>query len=92
MANKNKILADRTHKQLQAESHLQRLQKEIDDVVPNVYAGIALALHRTHGWNYEQIRELFVESQYLWTDYVWRGESMTEICLKETGIDVLHDN
>ena len=51
MANKNKLLADRTHRQLLEEAHLQRLQKEIDDVVPNVYAGIALALYRNNGWS-----------------------------------------
>lgn len=79
MARKNNLLI----------ANMRRMQKEINSVVPNVYAGIALALHRTNGWEYEQINALFAESQRLWIDATETGENMAAKCLEETGIDVV---
>lgn len=79
MARKNYVLI----------ANMKRVQKEINNVVPNVYAGIALALHRNNGWTFEQIDELFAESQRLWTEATETGENMAAMCLEETGIDVV---
>ncbi len=37
------------------------MYKQIYNITPSVYAGIALALHRKYGWEYEQINDLFME-------------------------------
>lgn len=79
MARKNNVLI----------ANMQRMQREINSVVPNVYAGIALALHRKHGWGYKRIDALFKLSQDLWTDATETGEKMADKCLEETGIDVV---
>ena len=66
----------------------KKLQESIRDTTPSVYAGIALALHRKHGWGYKRINDLFVESQIIWNECVQSDMKMIEMCLKETGIDV----
>ena len=66
----------------------KRLRKNINEITPAVYAGIALALRRKHGWGFKRINDLFVESQYIWNECVESGVNMREMCLNETGIDV----
>lgn len=68
---------------------MKRVQREISNVLPCVYAGIALSLHRKYGWGYKRINDLFVESQNVWTEAIDRGLNMAEMCLDETGIDVV---
>lgn len=79
MARKNRLLI----------ANMQRVQKTIDDVLPCVYAGIALALYRAKGWDPDQIREVFAESQKIWFEAVEKGIDMTTMCEDETGIDVV---
>ncbi len=64
------------------------MQKVIDNTSPNIYAGIALALHRRYGWGYKRIKELFYESQCIWEDCANNGVDMGKLCEDETGIDV----
>ena len=63
--------------------------KAADQMVPQIYAAIALDLYRTCGFDYEQINSVFVESQCIWEDFVGAGEEMIELCEKETGISVV---
>lgn len=70
-------------------ANMKRVQREIDNVLPCVYAGIALSLHRKHGWGYKRINDLFVESQKIWTEATEIGIKMDKLCLEETGIDVV---
>lgn len=67
---------------------MKLVRKTINDVTPSVYAGVALALHRKHGWGFKRINDLFSESQEIWHCCVENGESMTDLCLRETGIEV----
>ena len=67
---------------------MKRVQREIDNTVPNVYAAIALALHRKHGWGYKRINDLFVESQKIWDEANDKYTEMPIMCLDEIGIDV----
>ena len=67
---------------------MKRVKKNIDKISPEIYAGIALALYRKHGWRYKRINELFAESQQIWNECVENGTDMAEMCLNETGIDV----
>ena len=64
------------------------LYKKIDQITPEVYAGIALALHRKCGWGYKRINDLFVESQTIWNECINSDINMVEMCEKETGIEL----
>ena len=68
---------------------MKRAQREINSVTPNIYASIALALHRNYGWGFKRINALFKESQDLWTEATETGENMAAKCLEEAGIDVV---
>lgn len=64
------------------------MYKKIQQITPEVYAGIALALHRKYGWGYKRINDLFSESQTIWNECVNSGINMIEMCEEETGIEV----
>ena len=64
------------------------MYKKIQQITPEVYAGIALALHRKYGWGYRRINDLFLESQNIWNECVNSGINMVEMCEEETGIEV----
>ena len=65
------------------------MYKQINQITPQVYAGIALALHRKHGWGYNRINDLFAESQIIWQECVDSEVNMIKMCEEETGIEVL---
>lgn len=67
---------------------LAYFEKKIKQIVPQVYACIALALFRDYGWTYEQIAELFDISQQIWQDNADHQENMLERCANETGIEL----
>lgn len=64
------------------------MQKQINLLTPNIYSAIAIAMHR-EGFSFEQIASVFAESQTIWRECVQNDVRMPEMCLKETGIDVL---
>ena len=66
----------------------KELQKEIIQVTPEVYAGIALALHRECKWGFTRINRIFAKSQHIWDECNDKGVNMTRLCLEETGIDL----
>lgn len=65
----------------------KQLSKQVQNITPQVYAGIALALSRKYGWEYEQINELFAESQEIWNECVQTDVDMIAMCEEETGIE-----
>lgn len=67
---------------------MKRVQKNINNITPAVYAGIALALYRKYGWRFKRINDLFAESQVIWRECVEKDVDMISMCLEETGIDV----
>ena len=64
------------------------LYNKINQITPEVYAGIALALHRKCGWGYKRINDLFEESQVIWNECINSDINMMEMCEKETGIEL----
>ena len=66
----------------------KELRKNIRDTTPSVYAGVALALHRKHGWGFKRINDLFAESQCIWNECVENDFNMLDMCFEETGVDV----
>lgn len=66
--------------------------KAADRMVPQIYAAMALALHRTCNFDYDDINSVFLESQRIWEGFVGAGDEMIELCEKETGICVVGRN
>ncbi len=64
------------------------MHQKSQQITPDVYAGIALALHRRYGWGYKRINEVFTVSQEIWEEYAESNINMAEVCERETGIDV----
>lgn len=64
------------------------IYKKANQITPEVYAAIAIALHRKHGWGYKRINDLFYESQIIWNECVNSNLNMAQMCEEETGIDV----
>lgn len=65
----------------------KQLSKQVQNITPQVYAGIAPALYRKHGWEYEQINDLFTESQEIWNECVQDDVDTIAMCEEETGIE-----
>lgn len=62
----------------------QKLEEEVKNLVPGVYASLAIALHRNWGWGFKRINRLFSQSQRIWEDL--GTDNMIELCEKETNI------
>ena len=67
---------------------MKNLHKSINNITPQVYAGIALALHREYGWGYKRINRLFALSEEIWDECTLDDRNMVQMCLDETGIDI----
>ena len=65
----------------------KKLEKEINKIVPEVYACFALALYK-RGWKPNSIEKLFIETQNEWNENVNSMEDMIKHVLDITGIDV----
>lgn len=77
MAKNNKLI-----------SQYKAMYRQIQEITPQVYAAIAISLHR-RGAEFEEINDIFADSQEIWTECLNSGVNMQELCKKETGIDVL---
>ena len=62
----------------------QKLKEEVNNLVPGVYASLAIALHRNWGWGFKRINLLFSQSQRIWEDL--GTDNIIELCEKETNI------
>lgn len=63
-------------------------QKQINQLTPEIYAAIALALHRVYGFSSKRIEKVFAESQAIWENFVNDRGTMIDLCEDETGIRV----
>lgn len=70
----------------------ENIGKAADQMVPQIYAAMAMALHRTYGFGYERINHAFVESQKIWMDFNGKSDEMIKLCEKETGVTVIFKN
>lgn len=68
-----------------------QLQRQIKHITPQVYAGIALALHREFGWGFVRINRLFQASQAIWMECNDRDIDMVDMCAQEIGIELRHE-
>lgn len=69
------------------------IQKEINKILPNIYAAMAMALWNTmeipESERQEIIENIFSESQAIWFDCADNDKDMLEMCEELTGIDVI---
>lgn len=70
----------------------ENIGKAADEMVPQIYAAVAIALHRTYGFGYERINRVFAESQKIWLGFDGRATEMMELCQKETGVTIIFKN
>lgn len=64
----------------------ENVNKAANDMVPQIYAAIALALYREFGFGYVRINRAFMASQEIWTSFTGRADEMIQMCAEETGI------
>jgi hypothetical protein len=64
------------------------LNLRVQQIVPEVYAAVALTLYRDYEWTYEQINDLFGLTQEKWEYYSDMHLDMIQICSEETGIEL----
>lgn len=64
------------------------VEEASDKMVPQIYAAMAIALHRSEKFGYERINRVFLESQRIWEDFSGDIEGMIELCEKETGVRI----
>lgn len=67
-------------------NRMKQIDAEIDSVLPNTYAAIALALFR-NGVTAEQITDIFAESQRIWEEARMERRSVADLCYEEADID-----
>ena len=87
MGKNNKLINQM--RALAARNQLEAIEKASDELVPIIYAAMALALHRSYGFGYKRINDVFAESQRIWEEHVGDLEDMVQLCEKETGITVV---
>jgi len=64
------------------------VEEASDKMVPQIYAAIAIALHRSEKFGYERINRVFLESQHIWEDFSGNIEEMTRLCEEETRVRI----
>lgn len=82
MAKNNKLI--NSLKEIAKRNRADNINTASENLIPHVYAAVALALHRECGWGYKRINRLFYQSQCIWESL--GEETMVELCEKETGI------
>ena len=87
MSKNNKLINQM--KALAARNLEEAVDKASDEMVPVIYAAMALALHRTYGFGFQRIDHVFLESQRIWEDFAGNPKEMIRLCEKETGITVV---
>lgn len=83
--------AERRHKQKQPANYIQQEKRwigHVREMVPKIYAGFALTLHRQYGFDFDQIVNALAETQELWQSD-GTGFDILKICSEETGINFM---
>lgn len=64
------------------------VDKASNEMVPQMYAAMAIALHRSEGFGFTRINRVFVESQKIWESFNGNISEMVDLCEKETDIKI----
>lgn len=86
MAKNNKLI--NSLNEIARRNRAKNIDSAANQMVPQIYAAVALALHSTYGFGYKRINDVFVESQHIWERFSGNGEDMIKHCEEVTGITV----
>ena len=89
MSKNNRLI--NSMKALAEQNQAKNFAKASDEMVPVIYAAMALALHSTCGFGYKRINDVFVESQRIWEEFAGTPDEMIKLCKEQTGISVTLD-
>lgn len=67
----------------------KRWMGHVREMVPRIYAGFALAMHRRYHMTFEQIFQALVDTQEYWQSDGTGGFDILKTCSEETGINLL---
>jgi hypothetical protein len=84
--------AERRHKPKQQFNYIhqeKRWKAHIREMVPKIYAGFALSLHRRFGMDFDQIVNALSDTQELWQSDGNNGFDILKTCSEETGINLM---
>lgn len=87
MSKNNKFI--NSIKEIARRKQSENIEKAADQMTVQIYAAMAIALHRAYGFGYERINRVFLESQHIWEDFAGKADDMVKLCKEETGIDVM---
>lgn len=74
-------------------NRVENINKASNEIVPQMYAAMAIALHRSEKFGYARINRAFAESQKIWESFNGHISEMVDLCEKETGIKIeYHEN
>ena len=90
MSKNNRLI--NSMKALAEQNQVKNFAKASDEMVPVIYAAMALALHSTCGFGYKRINDVFVESQRIWEEFAGTPDEMIKLCKEQTGISITLDN
>lgn len=76
-------------KRIAEQNRNNNLAEAADEITPQIYAAMAIALHRKFGFGADRINRVFMESQDIWLSFSGNGKEMIETCEKETGVRVV---
>lgn len=63
----------------------------IREMVPKIYAGFALSLHRRYGFGFDRIVTVLSDTQKYWQQDGVDGFDILKTCLDETGINLISE-
>lgn len=75
-----------------ARNRMENVKAAADDIMPQIYSGIIIAL-----WDLlegdddsksEDINEVIVKSQEIWTESVMENKDIVQMCIDKTGFDI----
>lgn len=70
----------------------RRYKRNLEEVIPLIYAAIAISLHRRYGFGFHRISTVIADSQKLFTESRnLRMEEVMQRCYEETGIDIMSE-
>ena len=77
-------------KEIARRNRNENVAKASNEMVTQIYAALAIALHREFGFGSERINRAFQCSQDVWVDFVGTGEDMVKKCEEETGVKLIY--
>lgn len=72
-----------------------RTRQMSKEMTTQIYAAMAIALHRACGFDADEINAVFAVSQDVWIDFAENKRTvsqMEDLCFEETGIRLVHSD